>query len=195
MKDKLKFEFKRKFIHLFSLLYVLLYYVLYKNYNHQIALLSLVGVLIIFILMEYFRVIKKKKIPIFDIFWRKGEKNKLAGYIYFAIGAIIVFSVFDFNIAVAALLMTTFGDMAAAIFGISFGKHWVKSIPDTAWEGIIAEFLVDIIIGAIFISNWWIILAMALTATFVETVFTHVDDNLTIPVFSGFVAQILLKIF
>ena len=142
--------------------------------------------------MEYFRVLKKKKIPLFDIFWRKSEKGKLAGYVYFAIGAIIAFSVFDFNIAVAVLLMTTFGDMAAAIFGITFGRHWIKSLPDTAWEGIIAEFVVDVIIGLIFLSNWWIILAVAGTATFVETVFTHVDDNLSIPLFSGFVAQILV---
>ena len=194
MKSKLKFEFKRKFIHLFSLLYIAIYYFANKYYGHQIGLLSLVFILIFFLVMEYFRVLKKKKIPIVDIFWRKGEKNKLAGYIYFITGAIIAFAVFDFNIAVAALLMTTFGDMAAAMFGISFGRHWLKSTPNTAWEGIIAEFTIDIIIGAIFLSNWWIILAMAFTATFVETFFTHVDDNLTIPVFSGFVAQILIKI-
>ena len=90
--------------------------------------------------------------------------------------------------------MTTFGDMAAALFGIQFGKHWLKNIPHTAWEGIIAEFVVDLIVGFLLLSNWMIILAMALTATFVETIFIHTDDNLTIPIFSGFVGQVILLI-
>lgn len=148
--------------------------------------------------MEYFRIIRKKKIPIFHIFFRNREKNKLAGYIYFIIGAIIVLAVFDFRIALVALLMTTFGDMAAALFGMHFGKHWLKKIPNTAWEGIIAEFVVNLIIGFILLNNFWVIISMALVATYVETVFTHADDNLTIPFFAGFVGQImsiLLKVF
>ena len=141
--------------------------------------------------MEFFRINQKKRIPFFYIFWRKREKNRLASHIYFILGAIISFAVFDLDIALAALLMTTFGDLAAAITGIFFGKHWLKYIPNTAWEGIIAEFIVDVIVCWFILGNWLIVIPMALVATFVETVFTHADDNLAIPVFSGFIGQIL----
>jgi len=191
MNKKLGFELKRKFVHVFSILYMLIYWLALKYYNKQIALLSLVAILIFFLIIEFFRLKKKKKIPIIHIFWRKSEKNKLAGYIYFITGAIAAFALFDFDIALAALLMTTFGDMAAAIFGISFGKHWLKSVPDTAWEGVIAEFLVDILIGSLILSNWTIIVAMALIATIVETFLVQVDDNLSIPLSAGLVAQFL----
>jgi len=186
------FELKRKFIHLFSLLFIAIYVLILNNFNKQIALLSLLGLLILFLVIEYFRLVKKKKIFFIHIFFREFEKEKLAGYIYFILGAIIAFAVFDFKIAIAALLMTTFGDMAAALFGIKFGKKWLKKIPNTAWEGILAELAVNIIIGFIFLQNPIIILAMALTATYVETVFTQADDNLIIPVFAGFIGQVLL---
>jgi len=91
--------------------------------------------------------------------------------------------------------MTIFGDMAAAIFGIAFGKHWIKKLPDTAWEGVIAEFVVDLLIGYLIIGNWIVIIPIAFMATFVETVFPHIDDNLAIPVFAGFVGQALMLLF
>jgi len=104
-------------------------------------------------------------------------------------------SLFDFDIAIAVILMTVLGDMAAAIFGIAFGKHWIKKLKDTAWEGIAAEFVVDLIIGYLIIGNWIIVIPMAAMATFVETIFPHVDDNLAIPVFAGFIGQALKLLF
>jgi len=194
MSWNFKKELKRKIFHLTSLLYILIFYLVNKYFNKQIALLSLIFIFIFFIILEFFRINKKKKIPIFHILFRTKEKDKLSTHVYFTLGAIIAFAVFDFRIAVAVLLMTTLGDMAAALFGMQFGKHWIKSIPHTAWEGILAEFAVDVIIGFFILSNWWIIIPMALTATFVETVFTHADDNLTIPIFAGFVGQLALYI-
>ncbi len=194
MKKRVKFELKRKMFHLTSLLYILVFYLVSRFYNKQLALLSLIFIFLFFTTLEFFRIKGKQKIPFFHVLFRSKEKDNLAGNFYFTIGAIIVFAIFDFRIAVVALLMTTLGDSAAALFGIQFGKHWIKSIPHTAWEGIIAEFTVDILIGFFILSNWRIILAMALTATFVETVFTHLDDNLAIPIFAGFVGQVLLLI-
>jgi len=158
-------------------------------------LLLFLFALIIFITIEFFRIIKRKKIPIFHIFWRTKEENSLSGLVYFMLGILIAFTVFEFDIALAVILMTIFGDMAAAIFGIAFGKHWVKQLNETAWEGIIAEFVVDLIIGWVVLGNLAIIIPMAAVATAVETTFPHVDDNLAIPVFGGFIGQCLKIIF
>jgi phytol kinase len=187
--SKLAFEAKRKFIHLFGLFYVGIYWVALRFLGKQIALLILLAALIGFISVEFFRINQKMKIPVFHVFWRPREENSLGGQVYYILGVILALALFDFKIALAVILMTVFGDMAAAIFGIAFGKHWMKNLQDTAWEGCIAEFIVDLIIGFIIIGNPLIVIPMALMATVVETAFPHIDDNLAIPVFAGFVGQ------
>ena len=191
MTSKFIFELKRKFIHVFALLYIAIYYIFAVSYGHNWGIVALVAVLYFFLILEFFRLESKYKIPIFHIFWREKEKDKFGGQIYFVLGAIIVFAFFDFRIAVAAILMTIFGDMAAALFGIQFGKHWLKKTPDRAWEGIIAEFVVDLIIVFFLVDGLVIGVLMALTATFIETKVRWSDDNLAIPVSAGFVGQIL----
>ena len=111
------------------------------------------------------------------------------------LGVIIAFAVFDFEIAVVAILMMIFGDMTAAIVGLTFGKHWLKNIPKASWEGITAEFIVNLIIGIIFLPYFFVVLAMALTATFIETVLISSDDNLAVPVLAGFAGKASLVFF
>lgn len=190
-EELLKFEFKRKFFHLFSLLYILVYYLIAKLFSHKTAIWTFSILLVICIIAEFSRLKLNVTLPLFDLLGREHEKNKVAGYVWFLAGVTIVFAFFSFNIAVAALLMTTFGDMAAALFGIAFGKHWLKWPPKTAWEGIAAQFIVDLIIGFIFIQTWWIVVPMAAAATLAETFLIWVDDNLSIPVLGGFVGHLL----
>ena len=194
--SKLSFEAKRKAFHVLGLGYVLFYWIVFRIFkSSQIAMLLLLSVLLIFITIEFFRITKHTKIPILHVLWRPREENTLGGQVFMVLGIILALSIFDFKIALAVILMASFGDMAAAIFGIAFGKHWIKTIPDTAWEGVIAEFVVDLVIGYFIIGNWIIIIPMALMATFVETIFPHIDDNLAIPVFAGFIGQALKLLF
>jgi len=53
---------------------------------------------------------------------------------------------------------------------------------------------VDVIIGWIFLPTWILVLLMAATATVVETVTNKLDDNLLIPLFSGFIGQLAFLI-
>ncbi len=90
--------------------------------------------------------------------------------------------------------MTTFGDASAAIIGKAFGRTWISGLKNRAYEGCAAEFIVDIIIGWIFLQNWIVVFVMAGTATVVETVTDKLDDNLLIPLFSGFNGQLVVLI-
>ncbi|MCK5149717.1 CTP--2,3-di-O-geranylgeranyl-sn-glycero-1-phosphate cytidyltransferase [Candidatus Pacearchaeota archaeon] len=188
------FELRRKLIHLTSLIPIILYVLIAKYISRSLALLSLTFVLIIFLSIEFIRIKHKKKIPFIHVFYRNKEKNKIASHVYFMLGIIIAFSIFDFRIAFVALLMTIFGDLTAALVGMKFGKHKIKRVPHKKWEGVIAELAVNLFIGFIFLQNWMLVLVMALTATFVETFFIHADDNMIIPVFAGFNGQIALII-
>ena len=208
MELTFKKELARKFVHFLSLFILLIYFVAADYFNSQTALLILVLILIIFLELEYFRIEIPKKIPILNKIWRyvrrDKEKDKLGGDVFFLIGGILALAIFDTRIAIAAILMTTFGDMAAALIGKRFGKIWLSE--DRALEGITAEFFVDLVIGyfvflrsSLFnfslVFNWqiWIlIIIMAVTATFVETIVRKLDDNLLIPIFSGFSGQLAL---
>ena len=194
--SKLIFELKRKAIHVLGLIYVLFYWLSFKFFNsHQIAILLLLAVVLIMVTLEFFRIVGKKKLPIIHIFMRAKEENSLGGQVYYILGIILALSLFEFPIAITVILMTVFGDMAAAIFGIAFGKHWIKQLDETAWEGVMAEFVVDLVIGYLILTNWIIVIPMAFMATFVETIFPHVDDNLTIPIFAGFMGQALKLLY
>lgn len=194
--SKLAFEAKRKFFHVLGLGYVLLYWIPLKFlHSALIGMLLLLALLLVFITIEFFRISKHKKIPIFHVLWRPREENTLGGQVYMVLGMIIALAIFDFPIAMTAILMMSLGDMVAAVFGIAFGKHWIKGLKETAWEGIIAEFAVDLIIGYLIIGNWIIVIPMAIMATTVETIFPHIDDNLAIPVFAGFIGQALKLLF
>ncbi len=187
-----KKEVKRKAVHLLSLFFLLSYMLFGAFYGEKISLLLLVLLLVIFLEIEYIRVELKRKIPIISELWREKEEKRFGGQVFFLVGAIISLAVFNLDIAIAALLMVTFGDMAASLIGKRFGKTWV--LHERAWEGIIAEFAVDLIVGAFILSNLWILLVMAVTATVTETLIYTLDDNLIVPIFAGFNGQIVFWI-
>jgi len=184
------FELKRKLVHLASAVYIFIYYFAEKIFSQRTALFILAFILVGLAFLEFVKTRYHKKIPIFHHFYRENEAHTISGSIYLLIGVIISFSVFDFPIAVTAILMMIFGDTASALIGRQ-GNHKLKCL-NVSWEGIIAEFLVDVAVGFIFLDNIVIILAMAITATFVEIALKPVDDNLGIPVSAGFIGQALM---
>jgi phytol kinase len=211
----LKKEIVRKSIHIFSVAFLVIYVLVTDSVNSKVGLLVLSFLLILLIELEYARVELGAKIPILKHLWkfrRDKEKEHFGGEIYFLVGSIICLSIFDLRIAAAAMLMSTFGDMASAIVGKRFGRTWVMK--ERALEGILAEFAVDLLIGFAVIRThylgkmWWAsswypqgdplwlpIIVMAVTATVVETVVHKLDDNLLVPVFAGFNGEIILLLF
>ncbi|MFH2027672.1 MAG: CTP--2,3-di-O-geranylgeranyl-sn-glycero-1-phosphate cytidyltransferase, partial [Nanoarchaeota archaeon] len=161
-----------------------------QTYNKQIALTALVGLLSLFLLAEYFRLELGFKMPFFDNIIRPKERERYYGVIYFLSATIICLAVFDFKVALAALLMTTFGDMTAALIGKRYGKTTIFGNKTLA--GTLSELAVNIIVGFFILGNAYIIIAMAFVATFVETFVDELDDNLLIPLFAGLCGQLLL---
>jgi len=180
MSSDLIHELKRKAAHLTSIIIVLVY----LAFGQQTILLLLTVYLIAILEIE----------PLVHSLLREKETGRLGGHVFFTMGCIIAISVFPEEIASAAILMTTFGDASAAIFGKAFGRTWIPGLKDRAVEGCAAEFIVDVVIGAIFLSNWLVVLVMAGTATVVETLANKMDDNLLIPLFSGFNGNLILLI-
>lgn len=208
-KWNFKQELGRKFIHILSIAFIIIYLIVSSRFNEKIALFILTAILIIMIHLEFIRIEQRKKIPIISRLWkfkRAEEKSRLGSEVFFLIGSIICLALFDLRIAIAAILMTTFGDMAAAIIGKRFGKRKIKK--DKTFIGSISELITNLIIGYIVLNTsllniptinsiifWPILLTMAISATTIETFVTKLDDNLLIQVISGFNGQLLLFIF
>ncbi|MDO8480247.1 MAG: SEC59/DGK1/VTE5 family protein [Nanoarchaeota archaeon] len=211
-----KKELGRKVIHLFSIFILVVYNLLAQTFSHKIALLILAAFLILTIEFEYLRVERGMKIPILSLLWRykrPKELKRLGGEVYFLLGAILCLALFDLRVAVAAILMTAFGDLTAGIVGTRFGKRRVSGLPSKTWEGAAAELLVNLGIGFLiirsFVDNklWWmyslmpngdifwpVVVSMAVVATLVEVLVSKLDDNLLIPLFAGFTGQMALML-
>ena len=89
--------------------------------------------------------------------------------------------------------MSTFGDFSAALIGKKYGVNLL--FRDKTTIGSLSELIVNLIIGFIVLSNIYIIIAMAFTATIVEILASELDDNLMVPLFSGFIGQLVTFIF
>lgn len=193
----LKREIIRKLIHLIEVPIIVGYSVLHFYFSPKIGVLSLTGLLLLLLEIEYFRIDYQTQIgaQITEFFGkfalRRHERNNVVGAIFFVISTIIAFSVFDYSIALLALLLSVFGDLAAAIMGIAFGK--TKIFRNKSYVGSLSGLIINILIGFILIPTYpQIFLPMALTASVVETLTQKLDDNLTVPLFAGFVGQLIL---
>lgn len=185
------FEFLRKGVHLVSILIVLIY----EFFGKEAALWILTTFLVLVLFLDYFRLEQNMKIPFFHTMYRKSEASRLGGHIFFSLGAITVLAICSKEIAYAAVLMTTFGDMAGALIGKFYGKNRVFHKifnNDKSIEGSTSEFIIDFLIGMLILGNPLISFVMALSATLTETAVNKIDDNLVVPIISGFFGQVAL---
>lgn len=186
-------ESVRKVFHMIAgILIVITYTAILYLFSERIAMLSLVFLLLVLLEIEYIRLDHRPKMfKPFDVLFRKHEQDSMAGSVFFVISGIICFAVFDYWIALIAMCMTIFGDLIAAIVGKSLGKtkiHKNKSV-----VGTFAGFAANVIVGVIILpSYFYIVLAMASVATIIELFTDKLDDNLTVPVASGFIGQVLV---
>ena len=187
-------EIGRKIIHLTILIVLILFFAIKNQAGQQAAFLFLVFLLIIFLILEYLRLDLNLKLPFFHRFIRPKEQYKIFGIIFFLSATIIALAVFDTAIALAALLMTTFGDMFASIAGKKYGTTMLfrnKTVIGFVTE-LITNLIIAIIISLFFSINIYIPIIMAFAATVTETMVDELDDNLAVPLVSGFIGQILI---
>jgi len=192
-------EIGRKIIHITILIVLAAYFLIQDSLisagysaalSKQVALLFLLALLILFLVLEYFRLELGWKMPFFSQFIRPKEQNRMYGVIYFLSATVISLAVFDSKIALAALLMTTFGDMVAALVGKRYGTTLIYR--NKTWAGFFGELATNMVVGFIILDNIYVILGMAFAATIVETLVDELDDNLLIPLFSGFAGQVIM---
>lgn len=180
-------ELLRKSIHLTSIIIVLVYVHLGK----QTVLNMLIAYLVFILLIEHLRLSHGARIPFLDFLYRKKERACIGGHVFFVLGSIVAIGVYSKEVAIASVLMVTLGDMVASLVGITLGKTHIKGT-NKSLEGSTAEFITDLVIGNVLLQNFHVAFVMATVAALTETWFSGIDDNLSIPVFAGFSAELML---
>lgn len=120
-----------------TLLFLLFYFV----YSKTVALFLIGIVSLCFIALDTFRFLHKQTNVLLTektkAIFRKGEEKKFSSMTIFLISTFIIILLFEIEIAIAALVFLTFGDMFAKIFGLAFGQH---KFFDKTIEGSLAYF-------------------------------------------------------
>lgn len=188
----LMWEFARKLVHLSGLLIIILYTSLLNHFSDRVSIIVLTGILILLLELERIRLDHRPKLmKVMSGIFKPCETNHVSGAAFFIISTIITFSAFEYWIALIAMFMTVFGDMFAALFGRTFGKK--KIYRRKTWVGTFSALLANLLVGIFFIPQFPIVyVSMAIVATLVELLTHKLDDNLTVPLFAGFVGQMIV---
>ncbi len=195
MRRKLLSEVVRKLFHLSGVSIILGYTFLINYFSDRAAILVMTAVLLILLEVEQIRLAKETFLSrLLAPFIRRHERNHVTSAVYFVISCIICFAAFDYWVAVLATMMTVFGDMFAAIFGTAFGKTTIyrKKTLVGSFAGLVANMGCVMLIMPQYVL---IFLPAAVVATITEVFTGKLDDNLTVPLFAGFTAQMLAFYF
>jgi dolichol kinase len=186
-------ETLRKSIHLSSLV-IPLGYRFVLDYNRRVAFVLVLMALVISLVVEFHRFWQRSFRKTFHRFFgtilRKHEMKDFTGATYLLVSSLICIAFFDEPIAAASIAFLSIGDTFAALIGMNFGKRkFLRN--NKSLEGSLACFVSCAIFGLWWLSNPWMAVIGALTATAAELGKLPLDDNIKIPFTSALVMSIV----
>ena len=192
MQDRLglKHEMQRKLIHILtSVIPLALYFGANETHVFYFVLFLFAGFLTADLLRMNFHLAEKHFLFVFSSLLRGDEhKKQLTGATYLFMGMALTLYLFSKEAAIPALLFLTLADPAAAIVGKQFGTDYFF---DKSIEGSLAFYLTAsaVILGLTDYS--WTGLGVALFTAAVEFLPLKINDNVLIPLVSGYLLQVL----
>lgn len=181
----------RKFIHILTSLWILI--VFYGMDNPFVMLLGPFCFILINTIFVYGG---------FARYLGMGDRKRDNGLIYYPISIFIlvllsILGLVHSENVIAGILVMGFGDGFAAIVGTHFGHHSYKvySRYKKSMEGSIAMFAVSFLVILISTDcNLFIALLVALVATLLENITPLGFDNITVPIFTSGLLEVLCSL-
>ena len=175
------YEILRKLFHISTCIFPLsLYY-----YGKEVCLPYFFICLISFLLFDIGRQKSVFLNSFFNYFFSKltrdYEDERLTGASYICFSILLITLIFETKIAVVSLLIMSFADPCASLFGQSFGRF---KLYDKTLEGSIAFFIATSLTLMFFSIPYANIIIVSLACSIVELFSKKIkiDDNLLIPV-------------
>lgn len=133
-------------------------------------------------------------------FMRKREVSGLNSMTFYAISSFLVCLLFPKGIAILAILYLGFGDPAASIIGIKWGRHKIGT--RFSWEGSLAFFGTCFLLTLLypylapgFSGNLWLLAFLGGLSGMISEWFSYrLDDNLVVPLVSSVLLTLSLAL-
>lgn len=125
----------------------------------------------------------------------KEKPGILLGDTYFLLANLIVILCFSREVAIVSLIYLTLGDAASTLVGMKYGH--IKIFKGKTVLGSISFLFICIAAGVILKTfglirlRWTVLFSGALAGTFMELLPIHIDDNLTVAIFSALCMEFL----
>jgi phytol kinase len=201
-KISLKNELIRKSIHLSSSIIPISYYF----FSRDIEIIILLIISFLLVLTDLLRM-KSESFRNFYLTIMKpilrgheivNNKSLFTGGTYIVLAFLFCVIIFPKPIAITSMFVVIFCDSFAAIIGKHMGKNFISS---KTIEGALAFFICGVIIILLTpkITDSVMEYYLGFIAIFFSTIFElapiKIDDNISTPIFFGFVYLILIKVF
>ncbi len=124
---------------------------------------------------------------------REDETDKISGLPYYAMGAGLSLLLFPKHIALISIFFLVFADPFSSLIGVLFGRN--KILPNKSLEGCLSCWFICYLICHLYLKSYGIVGLDAFIFSFIagfmgaisELIsFTKINDNLSIPLLSGF---------
>jgi dolichol kinase len=196
MKTLNKYVIMRKLLHLSTALVPIGYIFASRG----IVIVSLFFLAFFSLIVDFLRLEIKPISKFFNrylgkLLWEK-EKNTLTAATHYAVAAFLSVYFFDKWIAIAVLLFLAFGDTAAHLIGVRWGKNRIGSEQsEKTIEGSFACMVICLSISSLLPQPALFILFVgSIVASLVEFFPFGIDDNFTLPLISGAAMEIMVKL-
>ena len=132
----------------------------------------------------------------FSSFIRKNEAHKLTGTAPYILGIGLSLYAFSQPVATAAICFLALGDVAATTIGERYGR---TKIGNKSLEGTAAFVIAALAAGGVLLligsgTTPWVMVLGSLVAAGVELLTLPINDNLVIPIVSGGVMELALRL-
>ena len=193
LKKRADMHLARRLYHMAGMMIII---VLYATLDRPLALGMISGAIFVTLTFDLIRLrsrrLSKKSVELFKKFIREDELHRLSSMTYLLIGVGVVIYIFPPVVGLLALLMLAFGDPAASLVGVRYGKDPI--IGSKTIQGAAASFVVctALTCGYLFYENlltdrWvlvsWIGGLVGMTAELFPV--GKLDDNLTFPIIAA----------
>jgi len=179
---------------------------IFHEVSYSVAI-SLLATAVLFIAVPDILRLKIPALNRFVLKWfrmilRESEVNQISGVTYILLGMFIIAALFPKQVVELSLLLLAFGDPAATIFGVRFGKD--KIWGNKSLQGASAAFLICTVVAYIYFLYNGLMLDRAILVAIITGLIGAAseiipigkwDDNFSFPILSSTMLYILFITF